>query len=135
MEEQTDFFIETSKPDEDVVTPLPKPQMQKKKGIKKSVSLNVSGPGGIEVDMNQNQSNNKRNKKKNKSKGRHARNNSKSGSFLFLDLNSFKINKCIAGSNHNPKKCLNYHDFKRDRRRPLGAYSSEYCLSMNKAGD
>lgn len=47
----------------------------------------------------------------------------------------FKVKQCNAGSNHNPKKCLNYHDFKRDRRRPLGGYSSESCINMTKNGE
>ena len=55
-----------------------------------------------------------------------------SDALCFLDLKLFKVRQCTAGSNHNPKKCLNYHDSKRDRRRPIGGYSSEPCKNIGK---
>lgn len=132
---------EEDKQTEDVITPLPESQPSRKKSMKKSVSMNVTTEGGIESALSQPQQqqpqqNNKRNrKKKNKSKGRNGYKAAGSGTIFFLDLNVFKVKQCKAGSNHNPKKCMHYHDFKRDRRRPLGNYSSESCLSMSKTGD
>lgn len=127
---------------DDYVAPLPQPS-PKKKLIKKSVSMNITAEGGMETVMQQvsqqvpaalQQQNKKNRKKKNKSKPRNNKNAVNSSAIFFLDLNLFKVKQCTAGSNHNPKKCLNYHDFKRDRRRPLGTYSSESCISMNKTG-
>jgi hypothetical protein len=34
--------------------------------------------------------------------------------------------------NHNHKKCPFYHDFKKERRRPLGFYQSEKCSFINE---
>lgn len=46
----------------------------------------------------------------------------------FLDLHTFKVTECVQDAqNHNLKKCPYYHDYKKDRRRPLGTYSSEMC--------
>ena len=44
-----------------------------------------------------------------------------------MDLDMFKTQPCKLGGSHNPKKCLFYHDSKRDRRRPLGTYQSDMC--------
>ena len=47
---------------------------------------------------------------------------------MFLDLYTFKINPCTQDpQNHNLKRCPFYHDFNKDRRRPLGTYQSEMC--------
>jgi hypothetical protein len=46
----------------------------------------------------------------------------------FLDLNLFKTMPCnLDPQGHNLKKCPFYHDYKKDRRRPLGFYQSEKC--------
>lgn len=92
--------------------------------MKKSVSLCYSGAGGIEEAMKS--SKKSKNKKKNKNKSKQGGDGKSLETIFFLDLNSFKVKQCTAGANHNPKKCLNYHDFKRDRRRPMGTYSSEF---------
>ena len=42
-----------------------------------------------------------------------------------LDLRVFKTQPCVKENRHNQKKCFYYHD--KDRRRPLGTYSSEMC--------
>ena len=44
---------------------------------------------------------------------------------LMLDLNFFKTQPCKLSKSHNPKRCIYYHGG--DRRRPLGAYTSELC--------
>ena len=77
---------------------------------------------------------NKREKRKQNKSKQGAKKNSLEAIF-FLDLDTFKVKQWTAGTNHNPKKCLNYHDFKRDRRRPMGTYSSEFCMSMTKIGE
>lgn len=42
---------------------------------------------------------------------------------IFLDLHNFKIEPCTQdAANHNLKRCPYYHDFNKDRRRPLGTY-------------
>lgn len=54
---------------------------------------------------------------------------------IFLDLTKFKTQPCpniLPNSKnplppHNPKRCYYYHDAKKDRRRPLGVYTSEMC--------
>ena len=121
----------------DQVAELPsKPQSKLPGGrMKKSVSMNYTGPGGIEAAMQtpKKKNNNRSKKKRNKSKG--TRDQRSGEAICFLDLKQFKVKECTAGSNHNPKKCLNYHDYKRDRRRSMGTYSSESCISMSKTGE
>jgi hypothetical protein len=49
-----------------------------------------------------------------------------------LDLLTFKTRPCKMQSNHMPKRCPFYHDFKKDRRRPPTTYSDEMCAySLN----
>lgn len=120
----------------DRVTELPS-KLQSNQGVgrmKKSVSMNYAGPGGMDgaLQTPKKKNTNKR-KKKNKNKSVHEGKGIEA--ICFLDLKMFKIKQCSAGSNHNPKKCLNYHDFKRDRRRPMGTYSSEQCITMSKTGE
>ena len=56
---------------------------------------------------------------------------STSQSIAFLDLYTFKIDACQQDpQNHNLKRCPFYHDFYKDRRRPLGTYQSEICLHV-----
>lgn len=115
--------------------PVSLPPKKKKGGMKKSVSMNVAGPGGMEGAFSSSKKNHK--KKKNKSKksiksiksirSQKTTDGRSTDAILYLDLKTFKVNQCTAGTNHNPKKCLNYHDHKRDRRRPIGTYSSEPC--------
>jgi len=120
----------------DVVTELPRNLQSKNscKGIKKSVSMNYSGPDGMDVDI---QSPKKKNNKKRKrqNKGKTQQDGKSIEAICFLDLKTFKVKQCTAGSNHNPKKCLNYHDYKRDRRRAIGSYSSETCIHTSKSGE
>ena len=50
-----------------------------------------------------------------------------------LDLNSFKTILCQnSDPNHNLKKCGNYHEKTKDRRRPPGNYKSELCSYIAK---
>ena len=54
---------------------------------------------------------------------------------MFLDLYSFKTMVCnMDPQNHNMKKCPYYHDYSKDRRRPLGTYSSEVCSALTRGG-
>ena len=49
-------------------------------------------------------------------------------SIQFLDLYTFKVFPCkLDPATHNMKQCPFYHDLNKDRRRPLGTYSSEMC--------
>jgi hypothetical protein len=34
---------------------------------------------------------------------------------------------------HNPKRCFYYHDYKKDRRRPLGTHTSEMCPDITSS--
>ena len=54
-------------------------------------------------------------------------------SSVYLDLNTFKTEKCTldASLNHNLKRCPKYHNEK-DRRRPLGTYRSDLCPNLLK---
>jgi hypothetical protein len=59
---------------------------------------------------------------------------------IFLDLTKFKTEPCpyLNQSNeylhqHNPKRCFYYHDFKKDRRRTLGSYTSEMCHEITSS--
>ena len=63
---------------------------------------------------------------------------------IFLDLTKFKTEPCPflqaenaadaeGGHQHNPKRCFFYHDYKKDRRRPLGAYTSEMCPDITNS--
>lgn len=45
----------------------------------------------------------------------------------YIDLYNFKTQPCKVACPHNPKKCFFYHEAKKDRRRPLGTYTSEIC--------
>lgn len=45
----------------------------------------------------------------------------------YLDLTSFKTQHCTNAQQHNPKKCFYYHEASKDKRRPLGLYTSEIC--------
>ena len=50
-----------------------------------------------------------------------------------LDLNTFKTILCQnSDPNHNLKKCANYHEKTKDRRRPPGNYKSELCSYVAK---
>ena len=55
---------------------------------------------------------------------------------IFLDLTKFKTQPCpfakpgAKSQQHNPKRCFYYHDSKKDRRRPLGTYTSEMCSEI-----
>jgi hypothetical protein len=50
-----------------------------------------------------------------------------------LDLNQFKTKKCTVQTNtHNLKRCPDYHDKTKDRRRTLGNYRSELCAFIAK---
>lgn len=119
----------------DQVLELPtKLQDHKIKGMKKSVSLNYTGPGGFEVAFQQTPKK-KPGKNKKKKKAKSIQEGKSIDTIIFLDLKLFKVKQCTAGTNHNPKKCLNYHDFKRDRRRPIGSYSSEACMNVAKGGE
>jgi len=56
---------------------------------------------------------------------------------IMLDLNYFKVYPCNGqgenGMPHNKKKCMNFHDKWKDRRRPPGTYQAERCsYVMNK---
>ena len=104
------------------------------KGIKKSVSLNYTGPGGFEVAFQQTPKK-KPGKNKKKKKTKSIQDGKSTDAIIFLDLKLFKVKQCSAGTNHNPKKCLNFHDYKRDRRRPIGLYSSEACVNVAKGGE
>ena len=54
---------------------------------------------------------------------------------IFIDLYNFKTQQCKLQYQHNPKKCFYYHEAKKDRRRPLGTYTSEICpYIQNGAG-
>lgn len=133
-----DDTIEEPRIPMDSVAELPmKLQSQNKsgKGIKKSVSMHYAGPGGMEAALQTPKKKTTNKKKKGKGKTKSVLDNKTTDAICFLDLKQFKIKQCSAGSNHNPKKCLNYHDYKRDRRRPMGTYSSEQCMNMTKGGD
>jgi hypothetical protein len=52
-----------------------------------------------------------------------------------LDLQLFKTQPCKLGTSHQPKKCLFYHDFKKDRRRVPIVYTAEYCPNLLKLHD
>jgi len=55
------------------------------------------------------------------------------GFLNFLDLTVFKTNKCKEPlTNHNLKRCPDYHDKTKDRRRKLGHYKSELCAFIAK---
>lgn len=57
-------------------------------------------------------------------------------SLKFLDLNTFKTEKCTnTNPDHCQKKCVYYHDFNKDRRRKLGIYQSEKCNRIKKGQD
>lgn len=48
-----------------------------------------------------------------------------------LDLTAFKTQPCKNQGQHNPKKCLYYHEAnKKDRRRPPNSYVSEMCSNV-----
>jgi hypothetical protein len=52
---------------------------------------------------------------------------------MLLDLNRFKTQQCTVQATHNPKKCFYYHEANsKDRRRPLGTYTSTLCDNLNK---
>lgn len=42
----------------------------------------------------------------------------------------FKTQPCTIQTQHNPKRCYYFHEAK-DRRRPLGTYTSMLCDNMN----
>ena len=57
-----------------------------------------------------------------------TRNISQTQCMMFLDLLTFKTEECTQNpQNHNLKRCPYYHDYAKDRRRPLGTYQSEMC--------
>ena len=54
------------------------------------------------------------------------------GVVQLLDLNVFKTVPCKNAGQHNPKKCLYYHESnKKDRRRVPSGYISEMCPFAN----
>lgn len=137
---QQRYHEEISIPEEDEnkVSELPsKLQTQDKGRIKKSASVNYPGHGGFEVEFQQSpkKKDEKNKNKKKKKKTKSIQEGKSTDAIMFLDLKLFKVKQCTAGTNHNPKKCLNYHDFKRDRRRPIGSYSSEACVNVSKGGE
>lgn len=135
VEEEEDSKIpEQNSPPRDSVAELPV-KLQTSGKIKKSVSMNYYGPGGMEVALQTPVKKSKNKRRKGKGKGKGTVDGRNTDAILFLDLKLFKVKQCNAGSNHNPKKCLNYHDYKRDRRRPLGSYSSEGCVNMAQNGE
>jgi hypothetical protein len=105
--------------------------------IKKPSSVNDPGHGGFEVEFHQSpkKKDEKNMNKKKKKKTKSIQEGKSTDAIMFLDLKLFKVKQCTAGTNHNPKKCLNYHDFKRDRRRPIGSYSSEACVNVSKGSE
>lgn len=64
-----------------------------------------------------------------------TRNLSQNQCISFLDLHTFKTEECTQNpQNHNHKRCPFYHDFAKDRRRPLGTYQSEMCPHVLAGG-
>lgn len=57
-----------------------------------------------------------------------------SDTHMHLDLLTFKVNPCKGNTNHLPKQCFYYHDYKKDRRRPHHLYIGDICpyISNNK---
>lgn len=49
---------------------------------------------------------------------------------LFLNLTSFKTQPCTRTTPHNPMQCFHFHDAMKDRRRPLGTYTSMMCENL-----
>lgn len=51
----------------------------------------------------------------------------------FLDLKVYKTEECtVSVGDHNQKRCPQYHDVAKDRRRKLGTYRTQLCEYIRK---